>query len=55
MKREHKESGEEHEIFAIDDYFKHHVYGYKLPTGKIVTEDELERLYHLRKEATPTV
>lgn len=50
MMLKHKESGEEHRIFAIDDYFRSHVYGYKVPSGDVLTVDELEKIYHPRED-----
>ena len=49
MKLKHKASGEYHSIWAIDDYFAHHVYGYKLPDGTVVKDVELMKLYYERE------
>lgn len=38
-------SGEIHKVFAIDDYFRAHEYGFKLPDGRVLTADEFEREY----------
>lgn len=45
-----KETNETHRIFAIDDYFGSHVYGYKLPSGEVVNRDELEIRYYPRED-----
>lgn len=42
----HKESGEEHRVFAIDDYFGAHEYGYKLPDGIVLTSEQFTKEYH---------
>ena len=40
-----KETGEVVEVFAIDDYLGAHIYGYKLPSGEVLTEDKFSALY----------
>lgn len=50
MKLKHRETGEYHSIFAIDDYFAHYVYGYQLPNDTVITVDELFKLYFPRNE-----
>lgn len=45
-----KKTDEVHRIFAIDDYFGRHDYGYKLPNGEILQPDELHDRYHPREE-----
>ena len=41
----HKPTGERHEIFAIDDYFGAHIYGYKTPDGRVLTHEEFKVEY----------
>lgn len=48
----HKETGEIHRIFAIDDYFGWHHYGYELPNNTVVTEEYLDILYEKEHEET---
>lgn len=43
----HKETGEEHEIFAIDGYFGAHKYGYKLPNGIVLTSEQFTKEYNI--------
>lgn len=49
MQLKHKQSGEYHNIFAIDDWFGRHLYGFRLPDGTILDEVEMEQLYHPRE------
>ena len=51
-----KETGEIIEIFAIDDYFGAHKYGYKFPDGKVMREKEFYEKFTRqppKEEATP--
>ena len=41
----HRTTGETVEVFAIDDYFGRHVYGYELPNGDVLHEDKFLQLY----------
>lgn len=34
-----------HEILALDNYFEHHEYGYKTPTGAVWDKDGLLVFY----------
>lgn len=37
-------------ILALDNYFRHHVYGYREQgTEKVMTEEEFKRGYEIRK------
>ena len=45
----HVESGEEHEIFAIDGYFGGRIYGFQLPSGKVLPWEEFEILYKTKE------
>lgn len=40
-----KKTGEIINVRCIDDYFRHHVYGYLLPDGRILTDAEINREY----------
>ena len=47
----HKATGEEVEVFAMDDYFAHHEYGYKLPDKKVLRHEDFWKQYQ-RKNMT---
>lgn len=40
-----KKTGEIVEVFAIDDYFGSHEYGYKLPNGTVYREEQFYNMY----------
>lgn len=42
----HRLTEKMHVICAIDNHFGHHVYGYRLPAGVIVTGELLNKYYH---------
>ncbi len=45
-------SGEIHKVFAIDDYFGSHIYGFKLPDGRVLRVDDFEKEYEEIKDVT---
>ena len=46
----HKATGNTYTIDALDNYFGHHVYGYRLPDGRILNAEELEGIYEPSEE-----
>lgn len=40
-----RETGEKTQVWAIDDYFGPHAYGYQFLTGTVLTEEEFNRKY----------
>ena len=40
-----KATGEEIEVFARDDHFGSHEYGYRLPSGKVLREEDFYQQY----------
>lgn len=44
-----KKTGEEVKVFAIDDYFAPHEYGYKFEDGKVLREKDFWRQYERSK------
>ncbi len=48
MRLKCKTTKEMHTVFAIDDYFGNHKYGYRLPGGETVSRETLEQLYYPR-------
>ena len=53
IKATNKATGEEVEVWCIDDYFGKHKYGYILnmaqPVGTALTEKEFEELYDVQE------
>lgn len=49
MQAKHKNSGEVHEIWAIDDYFGKHEYGYIFKSGEALTEEQFAEQYERTK------
>ncbi len=44
-KAKHKETGEIHEIFCLDGYFGGRNYGYQVPDGGYIREEQFRERY----------
>lgn len=49
-KFKHRASGEIHEVLCWDDYYGNHNYGYKVPSGDVLTQDQFDEKYEALDE-----
>lgn len=47
----HKETKELHKISCMDNYFAHHIYGYRLPDERVLTHKQLLLEYEVYNAA----